>query len=115
LGQDRKKRMTLPKKREDIERVVKEVEEHHPPSHHEHHHHHHEAGGLEDVLTAFEYILDSMNANLNNLEDAVNRLTIEVSTLYKVLSKVVRALSTEDPQRRQAELLDALSLLDEGS
>lgn len=107
MSEGKRKRMTLPKKREDIERVMHEVEQTH---HHEHHHHHEEAG-LGEVLTAFEYILDSINANVKVLEATVNRHTVELATLYKILSKIVEACFSENPEARDRALSEALKML----
>ena len=107
MSEGKRRRMTLPKKREDIERVMHEVEQTH---HHEHHHHHEEAG-LGEVLTAFEYILDSINANVKVLEATVNRHTVELAALYKILSKIVEACFSENPEARDRALSEALKML----
>ncbi len=98
--------MTLPKKKEDLEKVVEEVEETHP----EHHHHHEEE--VEEFLAAFEYLLDSLNANVKVLESTVREHTMEIARLYKILAKVVEACFTEDEDKKKRALLEALSVLE---
>ena len=98
--------MTLPKKKEDLEKVVEEVEETHP----EHHHHHEEE--VEEFLAAFEYLLDSLNANVKVLESTVREHSMEIARLYKILAKVVEACFSEDEDRKKKALLEALSVLE---
>jgi len=103
----RKMRMTLPKKREDLEKVMEEVEATHP----EHHHHHHHHEDLGDFLAAFEYLLDSLSANVKVLESTVKNHSFEIAKIYKVLSKIVEACFSEDKERRKYALLEAIKLL----
>jgi len=108
MSQEKKKRMrmTLPKKKEDLEKVIEEVEETHP----EHHHHHEE--DIEEFLAAFEYLLDSLNANVKVLESTVKGHTMEIARIYKVLAKIVEACFTDDLERKKKALLEALSILE---
>ncbi len=108
MAQEKKKRMrmTLPKKKEDLEKVVEEVEATHP----EHHHHHHEEE-LEEFLAAFEYLLDSLNANVKVLESTVKEHTMEIARIYKILAKLVEACFSEDDERKRKALLEALDVL----
>jgi len=98
-------RMTLPKKKEDLEKVVEEVEETHPE-------HHHNEEEVEEFLAAFEYLLDSLNANVKVLESTVREHTMEIARLYKILAKVVEACFSEDENKKKKALLEALSILE---
>ncbi|MEB3757538.1 MAG: hypothetical protein GSR76_01620, partial [Desulfurococcales archaeon] len=64
----RKKRMTLPKKQQDIEKVVQEIEEREGG---EHHHHHHSHGDLDEIIAIVELLIDSLNVKMKELEDRV--------------------------------------------
>lgn len=108
----RRKGMTLPKKREDLERIVDEVMESHQHEHeHHHHHHHHHGGELEDILTVFELLIDSLNANLKNLEGQVSMQAAEIVRLYRILARVVEACFSGDEGRKREALGEALRLL----
>ncbi len=111
MSEERRKkrmRMTLPKKKEDLEKVVEEVEETHPE--HQHHHHHEEE--VEEFLAAFEYLLDSLNANVKVLDSTVKEHTMEIARLYKILARIVEACFSNDEERKKKALLDALSVLE---
>ena len=110
----RRKGMTLPKKKEDLEKIVDEVMETHAHEH-EHHHHHHHGGELEDLLTVFELLIDSLNANVKNLESQVSMQAAEIVRLYKILAKVVEACFSEDGSRKREALSEALKLLKSAS
>ncbi len=102
--------MTLPKKKEDLEKIMEEVEESH---HHEHeHHHHHHHGDIEDTITVLELLVDSLGANVKNLESRVNRIASEVSKIYMVLSYIVEALAAKDDKERREVLAKALNELE---
>ena len=100
-----RKRMTMPKKREDLERIVEEVESHHRHEHeHEHHHHHH--GDLEDAIAALEVIVDSLTAQSKVLESEIKRQGVALATLYRVTAWLVEALtaSSEEDKTRALKL-----------
>ncbi len=103
----RKKRMTLPKKREDLEKIVEEVSETHP---HEHHHHH-AAEGLDEILEVYEIFIDSLRANVSSLEAQVKSQRLEIARLYRILSKIVEACFSEDEEERRKALLEAEAVL----
>ncbi len=105
----KKMRMTMPKKKEDIEKVVEEVAERHG---HEHEHHHHHHGDLDELLTVIELLLDSTNATVKVLDSKVKHQAREIATIYKVLAKVVEAcLTSESEEDRREKLLEALETL----
>ena len=106
----KRKRMTLPKKAEDIHQIVQEVEESHAHDHHHHHHHHH-AGDLDELLLVLELLIDSINANVNNLSSRVTQNSYEIARLYKILSYLVKAIATEDPAEKKQILEKAIDLL----
>lgn len=105
----RRKRMTLPKKKEDLEKIVDEVAATHEHEHHHHHHHH--GGDVEELITVFEILIDSLNANLKSLEATVQAQGAEIVRLYKILSKVVEACFEDDAERRRAALNEALAIV----
>ncbi|MCE4608983.1 MAG: hypothetical protein F7C36_01200 [Desulfurococcales archaeon] len=105
----KRKRMTLPKKAEDIHQIVQEVEESHAHDHHHHHHHH--AGDLDELLLVLELLIDSINANVNNLSSRVTQNSYEIARLYKILSYLVKAIATEDPAEKKQILEKAIDLL----
>ncbi len=102
----RKKRMTLPKKREDLEKIVEEVSETHP-----HEHHHHAAEGLDEILEVYEIFIDSLRANVSSLEAQVKSQRLEIARLYRILSKIVEACFSEDEEERRKALLEAEAVL----
>ena len=109
----RKRRMTLPKKREDIEKVVEEVAEGHSHGHeheHEHHHHHHH-GDVDELLTVIELLLDSTNATVKVLDSKVKQQANEIATIYRVLAKIVEACMSSDEESKRSKLLEALKIL----
>lgn len=107
--QRRRKGMTLPKKKEDLEKIMDEVMETH--EHHDHHHHHHHEEGVEELLTVFELLIDSLNANVKNLESQVQMQASEIVRLYKVLAKVVEACFSKDESTKKRVLMEALELV----
>lgn len=108
-GKKRKKmRMTMPKKQEDLEKVVEEVMEIHPEMAHEHEHVH----GLEDVLSAVEVIIDSFNTRLREVERRMEDLAAEVATLYNLNAKLFEVILTSDPERRKQALREAIEILE---
>ena len=106
-------RMTLPKKEEDLQKVVEEVMETHHEHHHEHeHHHHHHAEGLDEILHTIDVLMDTMNTRITDLEEKTEKLRDEVITLYKVFAAVVKALAAETPEERKTALLEAKELIE---
>ncbi len=105
-----RKRMTLPKKREDLEKIVEEVESQHHHEHgHEHHHHHH--GSLEDTVTVLELLVDSLSANVKGLDARLSTASLEIARLYRVLSHIVEALAAEDEDEKKLALERAIDVL----
>ncbi|MEB2836635.1 MAG: hypothetical protein GSR80_001806 [Desulfurococcales archaeon] len=102
----RKKRMTLPKKREDLEKIVEEISETHP-----HEHHHHAAEGLDEILEVYEIFIDSLRANVSSLEAQVKSQRLEIARLYRILSKIVEACFSEDEEEKKRALLEAEAVL----
>jgi len=102
----RKKRMTLPKKREDLEKIVEEVSETHP-----HEHHHHAAEGLDEILEVYEIFIDSLRANVSSLEAQVKSQRLEIARLYRILSKIIEACFSEDEEEKKRALLEAEAVL----
>ncbi len=108
----RKSRMTLPKKKDDIQKVVEEVAERHAHEHEHHHHHHHHHGDLDELLTVIELLIDSMNATIRTLETRTRQHSREIANLYRILSKIVLAcLASENEEERRRHLVEALEIL----
>ncbi len=108
-------RMTLPKKEEDLQKVVEEVmETHHEHGHEHEHHHHHHAEGLDEILHTIDVLMDTMNSRIADLEEKSEKLREEVVTLYKLFAAVVRALAAESDVERKTALLEAKKLLEQG-
>ncbi|MCE4624671.1 MAG: hypothetical protein F7C35_02245 [Desulfurococcales archaeon] len=106
----RKKRMTLPKKKEDIEKIVDEI--HSEEAHaHEHHHHHHHHAEIDELLTVLELLIDSLNANIETLNSRVSRNSYEIARLYKILGHIVGYLASDSAEDKRRHLESALSLL----
>ncbi|BAN90687.1 hypothetical protein [Aeropyrum camini] len=108
-----RRRMTLPKKKEDIEKIVEEVErEHHHEHEHHHHHHHHEESDLEIAIKVLEDLVDSLSARAKVLESRIDSHSIAIGTLYKVVAHLVEAITAEDDESKLASLRNALQELD---
>ncbi|GAB6148344.1 hypothetical protein [Stetteria hydrogenophila] len=105
--QRRRKGMTLPKKKEDLEKIVEEVEE----SHGGHGHHHHHAADFDELLTVFELLIDSLNASVKNLESQVKVQAAETARLYRVLAKIVEACFSKDEASKRRALMEAISIM----
>jgi chromosome segregation ATPase len=106
----RKSRMTLPKKKEDLEKIVEEVQQAEAHDHHHHHHHHH-AGEIDELLTVLELLVDSLNAQIETLQSRVSRNSYEIARLYKILGHILSYLVASDEKEKLMHLEEALSLL----
>ena len=106
-----RKRMELPKKKEDLEKIVEEVEAREHEHYHEHEHVHEE---IEDVVSVLELLVDSLNANYKSLESTVKAHSDEIIRLYRVLAKVVEACGSHDEEGRRKALSEALAILSPG-
>lgn len=95
----------IPKNEDDIAEIQREVEQE------EHHHYHHEHGE-EDIITQLLYSLQSLESRVNELQSGNEQCKKEISTIYKVLSKLVLASFTENKEERIKILRDVLSLLE---
>ncbi len=101
----------MPKKKEDLEKIVEEVEASHPHEHgHEHHHHHH--GDVDEVLTVMELLIDSLNATVKNLETRLNQQSREIARIYRILAYIVESLAYNDNSKKAAALKKALDAID---
>ena len=102
--------MTLPKKEEDLQKVVEEVMETHPDMHHHEHEHVHE---LDDILHTIDVLMDAMNTRLTELEEKTNTLYHEVLDLYKLFAIVVKAAVAETAEEKRKVLEEANAFLSE--
>ncbi|GEM_PF-735042 len=105
----RKKRMTLPKKQQDIEKVVQEIEEREGG---EHHHHHHSHGDLDEIIAIVELLIDSLNVKMKELEDRVRLQSNEITRLYRVLALILRYLATDSESEKREIIRNAEKLLE---
>lgn len=96
----------IPKNEDDIAEIQREIEQ---EEHHHHHHHEHEE---EDIITQLLYSLQSLESKVNELQLGNEQCKKEISTIYKVLSKLVLASFTENKEERIKILRDVLSLLE---
>ncbi len=104
-------RMTLPKKEEDLQKVVEEVMEQQA---HEHHHHHHHAEGLDEILHTIDVLIDTMNTRITDVEEKVEKLREEVINLYRLFAQVVKAIASETVEEKRAALVEARKLIEKG-
>jgi len=114
LSGKKRRRMTLPKKKDDLEKVVKEVQESHAHDHghgHEHHHHHHHVE-IDELLYALDLQLEAMNQRIRVLEDRVRRQQLEIATIYRVLARLVEAIVAGDEEAKKEALARALAALE---
>ncbi len=111
MAEEKKKRrrMSLPKKKEDIEKIVEEINEAHGHDHHHHHHHHH--GEIDELLTVFELLIDSMNAQIETLNSRVSRNSLEIARLYKIIGHLLAYIASDEDDEKRLHLERALSLL----
>jgi len=100
--------MTLPKKKEDLEKIVEEVSEAHV---HEHHHHHAVGGEIDEILEVYEIFIDSLRANVSALEAQVRSQRLEIARLYKLLSKIIEACFSNDEEAKKRALLEASAVI----
>lgn len=96
----------IPKTEDDIAEIQREIEQ---EEHHHHHHHEHEE---EDIITQLLYSLQSLESKVSELQSGNEQCKKEISTIYKVLSKLVLASFTENKEERIKILRDVLSLLE---
>ncbi|MGC8572662.1 MAG: hypothetical protein ACP5L0_01445 [Caldisphaera sp.] len=104
-----RRRMELPKKKEDLDKIVEEVEEEHE---HEHvHEHHHEHENVEDIVSVLELLVDSLSANVKNIDTTVKAQGNEIINIYKILAYVVEACTSNDTNSKNEALKKAIELL----
>ena len=101
--------MTLPKKEEDLQRVVEEVAESHPEMVHEHHHHHH-AHDIDELLHTIDVLLDAMNTRIADLEEKTTILYKAVRELYKLFPLLVKIQLTEN-EREKRQVIEEIERL----
>ncbi|MCE4604586.1 MAG: hypothetical protein F7B20_06445 [Aeropyrum sp.] len=108
-----RKRMTLPKKKDDIEKIVEEVESKHGHEHHEHehHHHHHHEPDLEIALRVIEDLVDALSAKYSVLDSRLNSHGLAIATLFKVVGYLVEAVAAKDESVVEEALKNALEEL----
>ncbi|BDC19641.1 hypothetical protein [Acidianus sp. HS-5] len=95
----------LPKTDEDLEKIQQEVET-------EHHHHEEEGKSIEEVIGELYVRLQSLESKSKELEDSSEACKEEISRIYKVLGKMLIALTTKDENEKIKNLKDILSTLE---
>ena len=99
-----KLRLTLPKKEEDIEKVMEEVYETHPEmreEHEHHHHHHHHEDELIIVLNSIVDGLNHFNTHLKNLESRMSFLEKAISYMARMNALLYKALLYGDQEDKR--------------
>ncbi len=102
----------MPKKREDIDKIVHEVESTHEAGHehgHEHHHHH---GEVDEALSVMELLLDSLSVQVKQLEANSMRQARDLARLYRVVAYIVEALASQSDEERARALKKAIQELE---
>lgn len=102
-------RMTLPKKEEDLQKVVEEVMETH---HEEHHHHHHHAEGLDEILHTIDVLMDTMNTRISDLEEKSEKIREELVNLYTVFADLVKAIAAQSEEEKLSALRHAREVIE---
>ena len=106
-------RMTLPKKEEDLQKVVEEVMETHEHEHHHHHHHHH-VEGLDEILHTIDVLMDTMNTRISDLEEKSEKLREEIVNLYLLFGEIVKALAATSEDEKIKALQRAREIIEKG-
>ncbi len=105
----KKRRMTLPKKADDVQKIAEEVME---MEAHEHHHHHHHGGEIDEALLVIELLVDSLNATVQTLQTKIQQLNFEVAKLYRVLSYIVESVAAVTDSEKARALERARTILE---
>ncbi|MFP3259289.1 MAG: hypothetical protein RXQ22_00020 [Sulfolobus sp.] len=95
----------IPKSEDDLEEIQREVEE----EEHEHHHHEH---SIEDIVNELAISLQSLESNVNEIQNDNENCKKELSRIYKILSKLVIASFTKNEDERIQILRELVSLLE---
>lgn len=99
----------IPKTDEDLKEIQREVEAEH---HHEHHHHHHEEVDIEEFLGEIYLNIQNLQSKIENLEKSNNECKKEISKIYKIISRLLIAVSSKDDNEKIKNLKEVLSLLE---
>ena len=103
--------MELPKKKEDLDKIVEEVEEEHEHEHYHEHEHHHEHENVEDIVSVLELLVDSLSANVKNIDTTVKAQGNELVNIYRILAYLVEACTNNDTSSKNESLKKAIELL----
>lgn len=106
----KKMRITLPKREEDIEKIMNEVLERHPEMAHEHHHREHD---VQDLVNTIEVLFDVAHTRLSYVENDVKLLAKHTALLYKLVLLLAKGLVAEDREEKRKTLEEIVSLLEE--
>lgn len=104
-------RMTLPKKEEDLQKVVEEVMETHEEHHHHHHHH---VEGLDEILHTIDVLIDTMNSRISDLEEKSEKLREEIINLYILFGELVKAIAAKSEEEKLESLKRAKDIIEKG-
>ena len=105
----KKMRMTLPKRKEDIEKVVSEVMEHRPEIVRNHHHKH----DIHDLMCTIDVLFDVAHTRLSYVESDVKLLAKHVALIYKLLLLLAKGVVLEDREEREEVIEEAVKLSEE--
>lgn len=106
----KKMRITLPKRKEDIEKIVNEVMERHPEMTHDHHHHEHD---IHDLMHTIDVLFDVAHTRLSYVESDIRLLAKHTALLYRLLLLLAKGLILEDHKERKRIIEEAIKLLEE--
>ncbi|ARM76285.1 hypothetical protein [Acidianus manzaensis] len=98
----------IPKTDEDLEEIQREVES----EHHDEHQHEHESNNLEQVLGEVYLTVQNLQTKVEKLEKENDDCKKEISNIYKIISKLLIALSTKDDNEKLKNLKEVLNLLE---
>lgn len=106
----KKMRITLPKREEDIERIVDEVMEHYPEIAQDHRHHEY---NTQDLMRTIDVLFDVTHTRLSYVENDVKMLAKHTALLYKLTLLLARGLVLDNYEERKKIMEKAISLLEE--
>jgi len=101
--------MTLPKRKEDIEKVISEVMERYPEMAHNHHREH----DIQDLMHTIDVLFDVTHTRLSYVETDTKLLAKHVALIYKLLLLLAKGLILKDHERREKVIEEAVKLLEE--
>ncbi|HIC99341.1 MAG TPA: hypothetical protein EYP08_06870 [Pyrodictiaceae archaeon] len=105
----KKMRLTLPKREEDIEKIVNEVMERYPEMAQAHHHEH----NIQDLIQTVDVLFDVTHTRLSYVENDVKSLAKHTALLYKLILLLAKGLMLDNYEERKKIIEEAIGLLEE--